>query len=382
MISADLERDVVIRGAVCIERTERGLLPRRATEEAFLRIPDDFMRASVGQSAGIRLAFRTEASRLELRVSAMKMTELADSPMPEGWYDVTRDGVVVASAGSSVGPRYVFSFERPHAYRVDGPDDVLAFDLPGDDAEFQLWLPYTDEVELLALSADAPLRPPLASDRPRWLHHGSSISHGYIASRTTNTWPVIAARGLGYDLTSVAYSGNALLDQLTARTIRDTRADLISLKLGINVANGDHMRRRVFRSAVHGFLDTIRDGHPATPILVISPIHCPPVEHVPGPTYAVPGRVPLWVESHGRAEELAEGKLSLEVIRDELRALVDVRREWDAALGYLDGSGLYGADDNARMPLPDNLHPGDDVNTLMAERFTRLARWPSPRVGD
>jgi hypothetical protein len=377
VITADLERDVVIRGAVRIERTARGLLPRRATEEAFRRIPDDFMRASVGQSAGIRLAFRTAATRLELRVSGMKMTELPDTPMPEGWYDVTRDGEIVASAASMVGPRFVFSFERPDAFRVDGPDDVLAFDLPGDDAEYELWLPYTDEVELLALSADALVLPATASDRPRWLHHGSSISHGYIASRTTNTWPVIAARGLGFDLTSVAYSGNALLDQLTARTIRDTPADLISLKLGINVVNGDHMRRRVFRSAVHGFLDTIRDGHPATPILVISPIHCPPVERVPGPTYAVPDRTPLWVESRGRAEELAEGKLSLEVIRDELRAIVDLRREWDAALGYLDGSELYGAEDNARMPLPDNLHPADDVNALLAERFTNLAKWPS-----
>jgi hypothetical protein len=377
VITADLERDVVIRGAVRIERTARGLLPRRATEEAFRRIPDDFMRASVGQSAGIRLAFRTAATRLELRVSGMKMTELPDTPMPEGWYDVTRDGEIVASAASMVGPRFVFSFERPDAFRVDGPDDVLAFDLPGDDAEYELWLPYTDEVELLALSADALVLPATASDRPRWLHHGSSISHGYIASRTTNTWPVIAARGLGFDLTSVAYSGNALLDQLTARTIRDTPADLISLKLGINVVNGDHMRRRVFRSAVHGFLDTIRDGHPATPILVISPIHCPPVERVPGPTYAVPDRTPLWVESRGRAEELAEGKLSLEVIRDELRAIVDLRREWDAALGYFDGSELYGAEDNARMPLPDNLHPADDVNALLAERFTNLAKWPS-----
>jgi hypothetical protein len=377
VITADLERDVVIRGAVRIERTARGLLPRRATEEAFRRIPDDFMRASVGQSAGIRLAFRTAATRLELRVSGMKMTELPDTPMPEGWYDVTRDGEIVASAASMVGPRFVFSFERPDAFRVDGPDDVLAFDLPGGDAEYELWLPYTDEVELLGLSADALVLPATASDRPRWLHHGSSISHGYIASRTTNTWPVIAARGLGFDLTSVAYSGNALLDQLTARTIRDTPADLISLKLGINVVNGDHMRRRVFRSAVHGFLDTIRDGHPATPVLVISPIHCPPVERVPGPTYAVPDRTPLWVESRGRAEELAEGKLSLEVIRDELRAIVDLRREWDAALGYFDGSELYGAEDNARMPLPDNLHPADDVNALLAERFTNLAKWPS-----
>lgn len=376
MIEADLARDVEVRGAVRLERTARGILPRRATEEAFRRIPDDFMRASVGQSAGIRLALRTAATRLELRVSAMKMTELPGGPMPEAWYDVTRDGEVVASASSSTGPRYVFSFERPQAYVVEGPDDVLAFDLPGEDAEYELWLPYTDEVELLGLAADALVSPPAPSDLPRWLHHGSSISHGYVATRTTRTWPVLAARALGWDLTSLAYSGNALLDQLTARTIRDTPADRISVKLGINVVNGDHMRRRVFRSAVHGFLDTIRDGHPSTPLLVVSPVHCPPVETVPGPTI-LERTDPPWVTTAGRAEELAAGKLSLQVIREELAAIVAGRRAEDPAIGYLDGSLLYGADDNARMPMPDNLHPGDDVNALIAERFVALADWPT-----
>ena len=44
--------------------------------------------------------------------------------------------------------------------------------------------------------------------------------------------------------------------------MRDTPADLISVKLGINLVNTDLMRLRAFGPAVHGFLDTIRDGHP------------------------------------------------------------------------------------------------------------------------
>jgi hypothetical protein len=44
--------------------------------------------------------------------------------------------------------------------------------------------------------------------------------------------------------------------------IRDAPADLITLKVGINLVNADSMRERTFRPAVHAFLDTIREGIP------------------------------------------------------------------------------------------------------------------------
>jgi hypothetical protein len=43
------------------------------------------------------------------------------------------------------------------------------------------------------------------------------------------------------------------------------------------------MRLRAFTPAMHGFLDTIREGHPTAPLLVISPLYCPIHEDTPGP---------------------------------------------------------------------------------------------------
>lgn len=377
MIEVDLGRTVEFRGAVRVERTERGWLPRRLSEEAFQRLPDRFMRAAVGQSAGIRLAMRTDATRMRLRVAAMKMVENPELPLPEAWYDVTVDGQVIASASSDVGSRYLFSFESSVEGIVPGPDSELEFELPGGgERELEIWLPYTDEVEVLGLWADRSVLAPEPGGRLRWIHHGSSISHGYNSSRTTTTWPVVAAQLLGLDLTSFGFSGNAMLDQMTARTIRDTPADLITLKLGINVVNGDAMRLRVFRSAVQGFLDTIRDGHPTTPVVVISPVCCPPVEACPGPTVFEEGREPEWVTTAGRPEEIAAGKLSLGVIREELAAIVEARQGEDPFLDHLDGSRLYGPEDAVRLPMPDNLHPDDAVSELIATRFAELVRWP------
>ena len=68
--------------------------------------------------------------------------------------------------------------------------------------------------------------------------------------------------------------------------IRDEQASFVSLKLGINVVNADALKPRNFAPVVHGFLDTVREGHPETPILVVSPIFCPVHEDTPGPTLA------------------------------------------------------------------------------------------------
>ena len=86
------------------------------------------------------------------------------------------------------------------------------------------------------------------------------------------------------ELINLGLGGSALLDPFTARAMRDTPADLISVKIGINLVNTDLMRLRAFTPAVHGFLDTIREGHPTTPLLVVSPILCPIHEDTPGPS--------------------------------------------------------------------------------------------------
>ncbi|MDD0857936.1 SGNH/GDSL hydrolase family protein [Arthrobacter alpinus] len=96
-------------------------------------------------------------------------------------------------------------------------------------------------------------------------------------------WPALAARLGGMELTNLGFGGSALLDPFTARTMRDTPADAISIKMGINIVNLDLMRLRAFGPAVHGFLDTLRDGHPETPLLVVSPVFCGIHEDTPGP---------------------------------------------------------------------------------------------------
>jgi hypothetical protein len=157
--------------------------------------------------------------------------------------------------------------------------------------------------------------------------------------------------------------------------MRDTPADLISVKIGINLVNTDLMRLRAFAPAVHGFLDTIREGHPTTPLLVISPIYCPIHEDTPGPSamdFSNLSAGRLQFRAAGDPAERAGGKLTLNVIREELTRITAARAAHDPNLHYLDGRELYGEADFAELPLPDQLHPDAPAHRRIGERFAKL----------
>ena len=230
------------------------------------------------------------------------------------------------------------------------------------------------------MRADAPVEAPDPAVAPKvWLHHGSSISHGSNAQSPTSIWPALAASFGGVDLINLGFGGSALLDPFTARAMRDTPADLISLKIGINLVNTDAMRLRAFTPAVHGFLDTLREGHPHTPLLVVSPLYCPIHEDTPGPGAFDPASLAVGKVSFratGDPRESKAGKLTLTVIRAELQRIVQQRALDDPRLRYLDGLDLYGPEDHAELPLPDALHPDGPTHRRIGERFARLAFGP------
>ncbi len=359
----------MVRGAVELEPTGRGLLPQRLPVWARRRA-DPQLAFAAAQPSGVRLVLRTRATRLRLETVPTKQVYVGAPPRPDGVYDLLLDGELVAQATAIGGDTLTFDLATGGYEHTPGSTAIVELDgLPAHDKRVEVWLPWNERTELVGLAADAPVTADPAT-APRWVHHGSSISHGSNASSPTATWPARAAAYAGIELLNLGFSGSALLDPFVARVLRDTPADLISLKLGINVVNTDLMRLRAFVPAVHGFLDTIRDGHPDTPLLVVSPIACPIHESTPGPSDMDPSGLAegrLRFVSAGDPADVARGKLTLEVIRRELAGLVDQRE--DAHLHYLDGLSLYGLDDAERLPLPDDLHPDAATHALIGERF-------------
>jgi hypothetical protein len=361
----------LVRGAVELERSDHGLQPHRLPAWARRQIPDGQLAMAEAQPSGVRLAFRTRATTIELDVLPTKLVYVGAPPRPDGVYDLLVDGRLAARATASGGNVLTIDMTTGSMATESGPVGTLRFTgLPADAKDVEIWLTFREVTELVALRTDAPVEPLPERGRRVWLHHGSSISQGSDAESPTTTWPALAAGLGGVELVNLGFGGSALLDPFIARTMRDLRADLVSLKLGINVVNQDLLRLRAFGPAVHGYLDTIRDGHPDTPLLVVSPVLCPIHEDTPGPSapdFSEFAAGKIGFRAAGDASDPT--RLTLTMIREQLSRIVAERAVDDPHLHYLDGRELYGEADAAELPLPDQLHPDAATHCRMGERF-------------
>lgn len=352
-----------------LEMTARGVRPHRLPSWVRDQFPDPQLLAMEAQPSGVRLAFRSRASRIEL-VSHPVSLIYVGADRPRGRIDLVVDGTLLESDALTAGDELRTDLVAGTTELLAGPTHVTIFDnLSTRDKDIEMWLPHNETLELISLTTDAPTTPARTAG-PIWVHHGSSISQGSNAVRPTGIWPVFAARSAGLNLRNLGFGGSALLDPFMARVIRDAPADVISVKVGINIVNLDSMRLRTLIPALHGFLDTIRDGHPATPVLLVSPIFCGIHENTPGPgsiDQATMGTDQVRFIATGDDGDTRFGRLTLQVIRGAMEAVVSGRR--DPHLDYIDGLELFGAADADIHPLPDALHCDTEAHRLIGQRF-------------
>lgn len=370
--SSILESEVEIVGAFGFDKTADGwVTPRRLPDWTRIQFADGGIERFLKFPSGVRLRFRTEANYVSLKVLVSKLviTGLSEEKKPAS-FDLLVNGVerqtVTADHGNILhltpGATAIFVETLE-----PGDPDLLEFvDLGEDEKEIEIWLPTTAIVEIKEISASSEIRPALPQKKKRWVHYGSSISQCSDALRPMDAWPIYAAQLLDLDLINFGIAGECQLDGFAARSIADTTADFITLKLGINTVNADSMRERAFIPAVHNLLDTIREKQPTTPILVISPIWCPFHEMTPGPIM-IDGKLLFAKE---RTPDLLDGALTLVRIREILEQIVKIRS--DERLCYLSGLALMSSADVEL--LPDNLHPNSEGYRLMGARFASLQK--------
>lgn len=377
-------------GLAELEDTGRGWLPHRLPPAARAQCDDPQLLSAEAQPSGVRLTVRTAATVIELDLLRTRVVLIGVPPRADGVVDLVIDGRQVRHAAVYGGDLVRIDPATGGSETEPGDVATVRFDgLAPQDKTLELWLPHYERTELVGVRTDAPIVP-VPPGRPTWVHHGSSISQGSNADTPSSTWPALAAAAGNLDLVNLGFSGSAMLDPFVARAIRDRPADLISVKIGINLVNSDLMRMRAFGPAVHGFLDTIRDGHPTTPIIVIGPLHCPIHESTPGPgsfdaealAAGAVRFVALGDPGDAVVPNAGQRRLTLRGIREQLTQIVAKRQADDPHLSYVDGLDLYGPDDEATHPLPDNLHPDATTHRLIAQRFVALTRATRDQSGD
>jgi lysophospholipase L1-like esterase len=363
-----LDSPIEITGALGFDHRPKGLSPRRLPDWTRPQTPE-IMDVMVRMPSGVRLSFAADTREIRLNVQTTRMVTPPATPRLVT-FDLRVNSESIISQSYDNGNTIVLNPTDPTDFEMVRGDafEVQFADLPAGENQFELWLPQNVFVEIRAIHIDenANFNPPTHLDK-RWIHYGSSISHCMESLHPTGTWPAVASLQAGVDLHSFGFAGQCHLDQFVARSIRDVDADYISLKIGINVINADSMRERVFTSALHGFLDTIREKKPDTPILLVSPIYCPSAENHPGPT--IQDKNGKFVTYPG-SENLRQGCMSLKRVRELISQVTTSRQNaGDNNLSYISGLELFGESDAGS--LPDDLHPDPDGYRLIGERFAK-----------
>jgi lysophospholipase L1-like esterase len=101
--------------------------------------------------------------------------------------------------------------------------------------------------------------------------YGSSITQGAFASRSALTFPAIIGRRLNADIINLGFSGNGKGEPEVADLISEIDASVFVMDWGVNL--GSPQEEGLIEQRYRSFLRTIKNKHPKTPILIVSPLY-------------------------------------------------------------------------------------------------------------
>ncbi|MHB9131766.1 MAG: SGNH/GDSL hydrolase family protein [Armatimonadota bacterium] len=308
-------------GAISLQHGPGWVMPWRLPYPDLVLFPPVELQDRAAMPSGVRLHFATDAT---------SMTVVTEPMVADGNLDLYADDVLLVTTAFKEG------------------DTIHRYQLPDGMKTLELWLHQMTPFRLREIQLNPGAQLERSPDtRPKWITYGSSITHCGAASSPSNIWPGVVARAMGLNLTALGYGGHCHAEPMVARMIRDLPADLISVKLGINIHGQGSLNGRTFLPAVIGTIATIREGHPNTPFIVCSPIWSPPRERTPN-----------------------GAGMTLELMREDVEHAVSLFRDrGDDHLYYINGLDLFGHD--YADHLPDQLHPDAKGYVQLGLNFVR-----------
>ena len=155
-----------------------------------------------------------------------------------------------------------------------------------------------------------------APSLPRWLAYGDWTTQGWIASGPSQGWAAIAARKAGVNLINMGYAGAGRGEIVSAEHIAALGAEIVTIAYGESCWTRIPHSLGMVGEGFKSFLDVVRQGHPNTPIVVISPVLRPDAEDVPNKLGATLADIRNAIESATR-DRVGAGDDSLSLVVGE-----------------------------------------------------------------
>lgn len=313
-------------------------LPKRLKEQ----LPPAVWNLGLSPSGG-RIRFRTDSTSITIRLDYPSPPNMANMhAFGQTGVDLYLDGIYRATA---VAPK--------DATAGKIVEHLFVENLPKQEREITLYLPLYKPVTPVSIGLDpgASISPARRFVNPKpVVFYGTSITQGGCASRSGMSYQAILGRQLTLDFVNLGFSGNGKGEPAVAAMVAEIDAAAFVLDFSQNNRTIESVRE-----VYAPFLAKIREKHPKTPVIAITPISSsrnPPV---------------------------------YDEMRQHIREVVNARiAAGDTALTLVEGTSLLGP--HQLDGLVDGSHPNDLGFQWMADALSptvaKVLALPPPRLVD
>lgn len=270
--------------------------------------------------SGGRIRFRTNSTTLAIRLEYPHPASMKNMhAFGQTGVDLYADGMYrdTAIAGQNSKP----GLTQEHSFYKNRPRV---------EREITLYLPLYIPVKVLGIGVDADAEmqvpSPFALKKPI-VFYGTSITQGGCASRSGMSYEAILGRMLNVDFVNLGFSGNGIGEPEVAQTVASIDAACFVLNFAHNNPTLESLKQ-----VYEPFIETIRNKHPETPVLVITPLY--DVHDFWSPNGKLEG-MRAWIRQVA-AKRIAAGDRNLQIV------------EGTDLIGRSQGAGLV-----------DGTHPND-----------------------
>lgn len=287
--------------------------------------------------AGARICFKTDSSRIVLRVKRG-----AEGVMPHMPATGSHGMALYEGRGATM---------RPWCGVVPDPaqpeyERELFRDIPKQMREFTLYLPLYSSLKRLSIGLlpGAVIKPPtpLSLAKPV-VFYGTSITQGGCASLPGSDHVATIGRRLNLDVINLGFSGNGQGEPEVAEFISEIDAALFVLCYSENADQAKLLR------TLQPFIRIIRRRHPHTPILLV-------------------GALSFWQQAYS-AGSVMDHERKNDIMRETCLRL---RRAGDSRIQFVHGAAIMPPGSDAAFV--DGVHPTDHGFQIMAERLVPVIR--------
>ncbi|MCM2393484.1 GDSL-type esterase/lipase family protein [Streptomyces albipurpureus] len=221
-----------------------------------------------------------------------------------------------------------------------------------------------------------------AANQPRWLVHGDSITEGWWSTRPAHSWPARAGRLLGLDTVNLGYAGSAHGEPAIAEQLSTLPADALTLAFGTNCWSEVPYSPAQMYETVRTFLAVVRQGHPRTPLLVVSPVLRPAAEDAPNRLGATLAELRTALEravldriDGGPVRRTgSDGSVAGPMVARQVHGAGQPAGQGDAWLALLPGRDVL-----VPQQLTDGVHPDDEGHAAIAAAVVDALRSLGPQ---